>query len=463
MLLLGIALLLALALSALFSAAELAVFSLGEPRIRTLVDEGFRGSVALARLRERPDRVLVLLRFGDALADVAAAVSAAALGYQFGGAYGLLTATLAAAILVLLLGELGPISVAVNHAVRIALAVSPALLLLSRLFGPLLGLLERLGRVLPERPAAVGQVTESEIRELTVLGHTEGVIEEHERQLIERAFRLDETKAWDIMTPRVNIFAWRDSLRLAEIASQLATVPYSRVPVYGESIDDITGVLYLRDVYQALITGQRDVPLRALAREPLIVPGSVPVTKLLRDFQTRRIHLAVVVDEYGGTDGLVTLEDVIEELVGEIVDEIDVVEEPIIRISRNEIVAAGDADLREVNHFFNTSFPQLEHRSLNGYLLEELGCVPEPGEMLEREGIEIEVLEATETQVIRARLRRRHPVVERVGPSVAAGVREEEGKGWPAGAEDAPAGPAGGGEGARASRADPGVSSHIRA
>ena len=155
-----------------------------------------------------------------------------------------------------------------------------------------------------------------------------------------------------------------------------------------------------------MISGLRDVPLRDLAREPLIVPGSISVTRLLREFQTRRIHLAVVVDEYGGTDGIVTLEDVLEELVGEIVDEKDVAEDLMTRVSKQEIVALGDVDLREINHFFNTAFPQLEHRSLNGYLLEELGRVPETGEVLERDGVVIEVLEATETQLIRARLRR---------------------------------------------------------
>jgi putative hemolysin len=116
--------------------------------------------------------------------------------------------------------------------------------------------------------------------------------------------------------------------------------------------------------------------------------------------------MAVVVDEYGGTDGVVTLEDVIEELVGEIVDETDETEEGIVRVSRNEIIAVGDSDLREINHIFNTALPQLEHRSLNGFLLEELGHVPEPGELLERVGVVIEVLDATDTQVTRARLRR---------------------------------------------------------
>jgi CBS domain containing-hemolysin-like protein len=159
-------------------------------------------------------------------------------------------------------------------------------------------------------------------------------------------------------------------------------------------------------VYQALLSGQQDATLRSVAREPLIVPGSLSLTKLLRHFQTRRIHMAVVVDEYGGTDGLVTLEDVIEELVGEINDETDEMEDTIVRVNRNEMLAMGDADLREINHLFNIALPQLEHRSLNGYLLEALGHVPEPGETLERDGVHIEVLEATDTQVTRARLRR---------------------------------------------------------
>ena len=122
--------------------------------------------------------------------------------------------------------------------------------------------------------------------------------------------------------------------------------------------------------------------------------------------------MAIVLDEYGGTDGLVTLEDVIEELVGEIDDETDLPEDAITRVSRTEIVATGDVDLREINHFFNTALPQLEHRSLNGYLLEELGHVPEAGETLERDGVRIEVLEATDTQLLRARLRRIAPAGE---------------------------------------------------
>ncbi|HEX7051805.1 MAG TPA: hemolysin family protein [Longimicrobiales bacterium] len=430
MLLLIVALLFALALSALASAAELAYFSLGDSRIRALAEAERRGSAALVQLIEHPERLLLLLRLIDVGADLAAAGLGAALGFQLGGANGMAVGLVAAAACVVLFGELAPWGRAVRRPAGVALALAPGLLFFSRLLGPLLGVIERLSRTAPGAPAA-SEAAAGEAGEPNSLEYGEE-LGGHERQLIERAFRLDGIKAWDIMTPRVDIFAWRDSQRLAEIAPQLWTVPYSRVPVYGESIDDVTGVLYLRDAYQALLAGQRDVPLRALAREPLIVPGSVPVMKLLRDFQNRRIHLALVLDEYGGTDGLVTLEDVLEELVGEIEDETDVTEEPILRVSRHEIIAAGDADLREVNHVFNASLPQLEHRSLNGFLLEEFGHVPEAGESLERDGIVIEVLDATETQVLRARL-------ERIVAAAESEPMVEEGESAEAARQTAPA------------------------
>jgi putative hemolysin len=406
MLILGIGLGLAILMSALFSAAELAVFLPNESRIRSLAEQNVGGAAALLKLREKPERTLVLLRAADALSDVSAGALVAYIAFQNWELLGLALGIGGATFLVLYLGELIPMGIAANRGVGLALAIAPALLVVTRLLSPLLLVLARLARVRPEQRDAVSAITEKEIRQLATLGHTEGEIEEHERELIERAFRLDETKTWEIMVPRVDIFAWQDAKRLSDIVHELGTVRYSRVPVYGESIDDITGVLYLRDAYQAMVSGQRDVQLKALAREPLVVPGSLPLSRLLRDFQARRIHLAVVVDEYGGTDGVVTLEDVLEELVGEIVDETDVPEDAMTRISRNEILAWGDADLREINHFFNAALPQLEHRSLNGYLLEELGRVPEPGEQFERDGILIEVMEATETQVTRARLRR---------------------------------------------------------
>lgn len=409
-------------LSGFFSGAEIALFSLGEARVRTLQEEGRRGAQALAELKANPEKLLATILVCNNIVNIGAASLATALALQLFGSPGVAYATGIMTLLVLIFGEITPKGFAAANSISFGLAVAPVIRWLSRLLFPIVVPLEALTRWFVRRSQREGAptITEGEIREMTEIAHEKGAIDEHERQIIERAFWLDETRAWDIMTPRVDIFAWPATRTLAEIAPELPTVRYSRVPVYRESVDDIVGVLYIREAYQALVSGQRDLPLGELAREPLFVPGSVPLTRLLSDFQTRRIHLGIVIDEYGGTDGLVTLEDILEELVGEIVDETDIERQPLVRISRNEVVVEGGADLREINHFLNTAFPQLEHRSLNGYLLDELGYVPEPGEEIEREGILIRIEEATDTQVLRARLIRRVP-----SESERAAVEEE--------------------------------------
>jgi len=419
-----------LILSGFFSGSEIALFSLGEARVRSLREDGRRGSIALERLKSNPERLLATILIGNNIVNIGAASLATALALELYGSPGVAYATGIMTLLVLVFGEITPKGLATANADAFALVVAPWIYMLSRALFPLVYPLERLTRWFVRRSQREGRltVTEGEIREMTAIGHREGAIDEHERRIIERAFRLDETRAWDIMTPRVEIFAWSADRTLASITAELPTLRFSRVPVYRDSVDDIVGILYTRDAYQALIAGQRDIALGALAREPFFVPGSIPLTRLLGDFQTRRIHMGVVIDEYGGTDGLVTLEDILEELVGEIVDETDLEHQPVVRVSRNELLVEGGADLREINHFFNTAFPQLEHRSLNGYLLDELGYVPRQGEEVEREGVRIRIVESTETQVLKAVMLRPHagegPEVVEAGGEAPAGQEE---------------------------------------
>jgi putative hemolysin len=405
-------------LSGVFSGAEIALFSVPLTRAKALAEEGRLGAEALHRLKSNPERLLVTILIGNNVVNIAAASVATYAATRAFGSAGVGIATGAMTLLILFFGEIIPKTFAASHALRISLLAAPAFLWLGRLALPVVLPFEAVSRLSLPKHAVLPSVTESEIRALTQLGHQAGAIEAHERELIERAFALDSMRAWEVMTPRVEIFAWPARRRLAEIATELRDVPFSRIPVYGESLDEITGILHVRDAYQSLISGQRDVELAELAREPFYVPHSVPLVHLLGEFRARRIHMGVVVDEHGGTDGIITLEDILEELVGEIADELDVPEEPIVRVSRNEIVAEGGSDLREVNHFFNTRFPVLEHRTVNGLLLDAFGFVPGPGEALEAEGVRIEVLEASETQVRRVRMTRH-------SPSRPAGVRDD--------------------------------------
>jgi len=394
-------------LSAFFSASATAIFSVGGSRLRTLLEEGFKGAGVLSEIRARSGNLhgrLLLLNAAANLGAVGLATGWAALRWSM---VGLLVGLAASLLAVLLIGEILPRALTVRRSIRVALATAPAVKALERFPGPLLTPFLRLEGFLARTTGEEGATREErEVREITSLGQEEGVVEMEEHELVERAFRLDELTVREVMTPRVAIFAWRDSLTLEEIQDELERVPYSRVPVYGESIDDITGVLYVREAYQSLIAQRGRTALKALARDPFFIPGSLPLTSLLKDFQARRIHMGIVADEFGGTDGLVTLEDLLEELVGDIVDETDLPEEPLIRISKTEIVADGTLDLREINYAFNVSLPQLEHRSLNGFIIEELGYVPEKGESLEHQGVRIDVMDATETQVLRARVRK---------------------------------------------------------
>ncbi len=396
---------LSILISSLCSASETATFAIGTSRLRTMEEEGFRGADALTELRNRAEQTRAALRLLSTLFNALAVGSVVLLGYTLrgpaGGGLGLLAGSLA----VLIFGQGLPRLLASRHPIRFALAAAPVVLAVEHGLAAVTKPVRRLAAGMIRTEGADGSSQEERyVRELSQLGQEEGLVGEDEHLLVERAFRLDELTAWDVMTPRVDIFAWKDSLTLEEIIGELKSVPYSRVPVYRDTTDDISGILYVREAYENYVAGRTTMTLSQLARDPLFVPGSLPLTRLLHQFQARRIHMGIIADEFGGTDGLATLEDIIEELVGEIVDETDVDEEALIRISKTEVMAPGGIDVREINYAFNVALPQLEHRSLNGFILEELGHVPEPGETVEQAGVKIEILAASDTQVLTARL-----------------------------------------------------------
>jgi putative hemolysin len=391
--------------SAALTAIHDAAFQIASSHVRTLIDEKFDGAEKLSRVREQKQAVQASVRVVTQVFDLAALGIMALTGVSTWGRAGPVASTVIGAFIVVLVADLIPHLIAARRPVRLALTATPILLLVERVARPLTRPVERLEeRLGGNREELTDQ--HRELREIQEIGEEEGVLDEGERRLVERAFRLDEQTAWDVMVPRVDIFAWNEERRLEEVVDELAEVPYSRVPVYRESVDDVTGILYVREAYKSYAGGERDVRLGELARDPFFVPGSLSLTQLLQDFQARRIHMGIVADEFGGTDGLVTLEDILEELVGEIRDETDVEEDEIVRISDDVFECDASVDLRDLAERLDVPLAHTEHRSLNGFILDELGQVPPQGHTFQTDGIRIDILDATETQVLRARLTR---------------------------------------------------------
>ena len=395
-----------LLLSATLTAAQTAAFQVSESRMRTLKSEGFKGAEALTQVRRRAGNV------GSSVRLITDTLNLGTMG--IGVATGVLTLergppalyVMVGVVIIIVFADVLPRSIAARHPVRLALASASGLLSLTQWTRWISVPVSRLEDALVKNREDKLSMEERELREIQEIGQEEGVLEESENLLVERAFRLDELTAWDAMVPRVDIFAWQEDLTLSEIIDGLPDVPYSRVPVYKDSVDDVTGILYVREAYERISQGMHDLKLHQISRTPFFVPGSLSLAQLMRDFQAKRIHMGIVADEFGGTDGLVTLEDVLEELVGEIRDETDVEEEEIRRVSRNQIECDAGVDVRDINQALGVTLPKLEHRSLNGLILEELGHVPSVGEKLLCDDVRIEIMQATETQVIRAQVTR---------------------------------------------------------
>ena len=373
-----------LILSAVLTAAHTAVFHIGSSRVRTLRQEGFTGADALGEVRANPSAVESSVRLTTGALNLGALGVGVSTGAMTWGRGGPIADVLIGIVVIVGFTDIVPRSVVARHPVRLALASASTLLTLSKWTRFIWGAVSRLQVALVRGRDDELSTEERELRELQEIGQEEGILEESENQLVERAFRLDELTAWDIMVPRVDIFAWKREL----------------------TVGDVTGIVFVRELYERVAAGQQDVKLAELSHEPFFVPGSLSCAELLRDFQARRIHMGLVADEFGGTDGLVTLEDVLEELVGEIHDETDVTEDEILRLSETQLECDAGVDVREINAALNVSLPKDEHRSLNGMILEELGHVPAQGDSFEAAGVRIDIVEASETQVLRARVTR---------------------------------------------------------
>jgi CBS domain containing-hemolysin-like protein len=320
---------------------------------------------------------------------------------------------LAAAAIGLLIacGHLIPLLIIRNDAERALDVLLPSFAMVARALRPLTALLVRLGAPRRDRTGQASPETDEEQGEAAQAyieaGAQEGLIEGDERRLIQSIVEFGDTRVREVMTPRPDIVAIRAEATLGDLRALLREQAYSRVPVYKESLDNILGVVFVKDLVQLTDADERTVA--AIMRPAYVVPETKPVSDLLREFQHRRVQIAIVVDEYGGTAGLVTLEDLLEEIVGEIRDEYDEESEPIVDLGGGVFAFSGKVDIDELADRLDVAIAREGFETVGGYLLARLGRVPAVGETLDIDGLGVEVLEAERRRVTKVRVRRRGP------------------------------------------------------
>ena len=344
----------------------------------------------LLLLLQNKDRLLSTLLVGNNLVNVGASALATTMAINYAALMGWveeLTVTLAAVALTLLIlffGEITPKNFALKHNRAIALATTPLVRLIALVLYPASALLSWASRLMVGKHDDTHKISESTVINVVNKGEELGVINETEKSLIEKVFLFDEREVYPIMTPRTKVFALREECTLEAAQEEMLTNLYSRVPVYAESIDNITGIVNLKEVFKELLSGGAKKTLKELASKPLFVYETMGVSDLLERFRTLRTHIAIVVDEYGGLSGIITLEDLLEELVGEIFDEKDQDAQPGKKIGTGKWMVSGEMDLLTLNREIEGELNEEgDFETMQGLIMHRLKRLPKTGDRLQ--------------------------------------------------------------------------------
>jgi putative hemolysin len=422
-------------LEGFFVAAEIALVSLRRSRVEQLVDEGRPGARRVRRLLDDPGRFLAVCQLGlTVIGFLASAFAAVSLSRELGRALGsagldqetadgvaLLVVTVILALFTIVFAELVPKTLALAHPERFALALSAPLDVLGRVLKPVVAMLTGITRAIT-RPLgadvnAQAQITAEELRLIVERGGEQGILEAEEEQMINAVIELGDRRLHEVMVPRIAIVALPVSATFDEAIEKIIEEGHSRVPVYESSVDEVVGILYAKDLLPFLRSTSIDPPnLRPLLRAPVFVPESQTIDDLLHEFQRRKVHIAIVLDEYGGTAGLVTIEDLLEEIVGEIQDEYDV-EEPLVEMLADGGTARIDGrasvdDMLDAFDLRHELEDAEEYDTVGGLVYHRVGGIPKPGDEVHVEGLRLTVESTDGRRVAKVLVVRERPVDE---------------------------------------------------
>jgi len=415
----GLALAVLLTLSAFFSSSEIAMFSLPNHRVEPLVEEGRRGARSLKQLKDDPHRLLMTILVGNNIVNVAMSSLATGLlayyGFQQGTAVAI--ATFGVTAVVLLFGEAAPKSYAVENAESWALRIARPLRASGYVLSPLVITFDYLTRLVNKvtggRTAVEDSyITRSEIKDVITTGERAGVIEEDEREMLQRILRFNNTIAKEIMTPRLDMTAVSIDAPLEEALTTCVQDSHTRLPVYEGSLDNVVGVVSVDDLVREHVYGERDdLSLQDLLEPTLHVPESKNADELLTEMREQRVPMVIVIDEFGTTEGLITMEDMVEEIVGEILEGEET--QPIVRIDENEVLVQGEVNIEDANEAIGVQLPEGEEfETIAGFVFNRAGRLVEEGEEITYDSVALRVEDVENTRIKEVRVRKTDDLVE---------------------------------------------------
>ena len=386
-------------LNAYFAATEIAFISLNDAKIEKQAKEGNKKAKQIQKMLKNPSKFLATIQIGitlagflssafasDTFADMLAPVLASAMPFfsiSVWKTISIIVITLILSFFTLVFGELVPKRLAMKYYEKISYATIGVIRGISLFTAPFVKLLTWSTNIVSKIFGVSEQeeeiVTEEEIKMMVDQGEEKGSIEETEKVLINNVFALNDIVASEIMVYRTDIYAIEANQNLYDILDEIDEYKYSRIPVYEDTIDDIIGILYLKDILK-LVSSRKEIKIKDIMRDAYFVPESKPIDEIFKELQTNKKQMAIVVDEYGGTAGLLTMEDILEELVGNIFDEYDEVEDEYKKIDDNTYLVEGSLSLYELKKILNVELPEGDYETLSGYLIEKLGRLPNENE-----------------------------------------------------------------------------------
>ncbi len=391
-------------LSAFFSASETAISSISRIRIKSMAEDGNKKAKKVLYLSDNFDKTLSAILIGNNVVNIASASISTYLATKWWGAGGVGISTVAMTVLVLIFGEILPKSTAKDHAEGFAMSTAKILSVIVYILSPISALFSGIKGIIT-RPASdedkKPSITEEELKYIIEEIQDEGVLEEQESELAQSALEFDEIKVGEILTPRVDMVAIDINMDIEEIKKIVLKEKFTRIPVYEDSIDNIIGILHEREFLSAIVSG-KPFSIRDITNETMFIPDNLKISKTLSQMQKNKMQLAIVADQHGGTAGIVTMEDILEELVGEIWDEHDEVLELIQPVSANVYKVNGNADVDDLVDEIGYDGEEIDsmYNSVGGWATEVLGKIPAPGDSFEHDGLLVTVNEVDDNRVV---------------------------------------------------------------